>query len=83
MNGRAILLHAHIVATSQNFAISRDEACSNGHAAFAGALFGFFEGCLETCVGLGHVGWMMYRKIDWERNVDSHGNKRIMLLIVM
>lgn len=55
MNGRAVLLHAHVVPAAEDLAISRDEACSDGHATFAGALLGLFESCLEAYVGGGHL----------------------------
>jgi hypothetical protein len=69
VNGRAILLHSHVVPTAQDLAISRDETCPDGHAAFARAFLGFFEGCLETCVGFRHVGWVrcMENRLGKER----------------
>ena len=71
MDGRAVLLHAHVVATTQDLAISRDEACSDGHAALAGALLGFFESCLEAYVGGGHVCVMTEGNLDNELNLRS------------
>lgn len=70
MNGRAALLHAHVVATAQDLAISRDEACSDGHAAFAGALLGLFESCLEAYVGGGHVCCIFCVKWNKESKLD-------------
>jgi len=48
MNGRAVLLHAHVMAAAQDFAFGRDEACADGDAAFACALLGLLEGGDET-----------------------------------
>lgn len=51
MNRRAMLLHAHVVSPTKDLAICRDEACSNRHAALAGAELGLFDRRLETDVG--------------------------------
>ena len=67
MNGRAVLMHPHVVPTSEDLAISRDEACSDGHAAFAGALLGFFESCLEAYVGGRHFDIWLYEE-GWTMN---------------
>ena len=47
VNGRAMLLHAHVVSPTEDLAICRDKACSNGHAALAGAELGLFNRRLE------------------------------------
>lgn len=47
---RTLLLHAHIMPTSQDFTLGGDKACANGHAAFACAFLGFLESDLEAFV---------------------------------
>lgn len=55
MDGRAILLHAHVVAPSQDLAICRHQACSDGHATLTSTLLGLLESGFETFVCGGHL----------------------------
>lgn len=50
MQHGATLLHAHIVASTQDLAILRDQAGTNGDAALGGALFRLFNSRDETRV---------------------------------
>jgi hypothetical protein len=50
MQHRATLLHAHVVASTQDLAILRDQAGANGDAALGGALFRLFHSRDETGV---------------------------------
>jgi hypothetical protein len=55
VNGRAVLLHAHVMAAAQDFAFGRNEACADGNTAFVCALLGLLKSGDETCVGGGHI----------------------------
>lgn len=50
MQDGATLLHAHVVASTQNLAILRDQASANGDAALGGALLRLFNSRDETRV---------------------------------
>jgi len=51
---RAAFLQAHVVALAKDGAVVGDQAGTDGHAAFRGALFGFGEGGEEAWVCFGH-----------------------------
>ena len=49
------LLNAHIVTSTKNLTVGRDQSCANGHTTFGSTLSRFFERSLKTNVIL-HFG---------------------------
>jgi hypothetical protein len=64
MQDGATLLHAHVVATTQDLAVLGDQASSDGDAALGSTLPRFLHSCDETGVLL-HSDCDLIDAIEW------------------